>query len=77
MTLLVIAFPPIPGGGVLVFTIMFSTLGIPTEALIMVTAVEIVSEFFATGSNIMLLLLEIACGAARLGDLDRTVLAEN
>ena len=77
VTLLVIAFPPIPGGGVLVFTIMFSTLGIPTEALIMVTAVEIVSEFFATGSNIMLLLLEIACGAARLGDLDRTVLAEN
>lgn len=33
-------------------------------------------EFFATGSNIMLLLLEIACGAERLGDLDRAALAE-
>ena len=33
-------------------------------------------EFFATGSNIMLLLLEIACVAERLGDLDRAELAE-
>ena len=76
VTLLVIAMPPIPGGGVLVFTIMFSTLGIPAEALVMVTAAETVLEFFATGSNITLLLLEIACGAERLGDLDRAALAE-
>ena len=77
VTLLAIALPPIPGAGVLVFTIMFSTLGIPAEALVMVMAVEIVSEFFATGSNNFLLLLEIACGAGRLGDLDRAVLSED
>jgi hypothetical protein len=38
---------------------------------LIVTAAELVPEFFATGSNIMLLLLEIACGAGRIGDLDR------
>ncbi|MBQ1492330.1 MAG: cation:dicarboxylase symporter family transporter, partial [Blautia sp.] len=51
VTLLVIAMPPIPGAGLLVYTILFTRMGIPAQALVMATAVDVVVDFCNTGFN--------------------------
>ena len=73
-TLLAIAMPPIPGAGLLVFTALFSSLGIPPEALVLTTAADLVMDFIGTGINILLLIFQIACEAASFGSLDRKTL---
>ena len=62
-TLLAIAVPPIPGAGLMLFTILFTQLGIPEEALVMATAMDIVIDFYDTGFNIFALMLEMIAGA--------------
>ena len=74
VSLLTIAMPPIPGAGVLVYTVLFSSLGIPASAMALAATAELVIEFFATGVNVALLILQIACEAERFGELDRGVL---
>lgn len=74
VTLLVIALPPIPGAGLLVYTILFAQLGIPAEAFVMVTAIDVVIDFYDTGLNVLLLMLRVACEADALGKLNRAVL---
>ena len=74
VTLVVIAMPPIPGAGILVYTLLFARLGIPAEALVLATAIDVLADFCNTGSNIFLLLLQIARSAGSLGRIDREIL---
>ena len=74
VTLLIIAMPPIPGAGLLVYTMIFTNLGIPAEALVLVTALEVAADFINTGCNTMVLILHTASEASKLGKLDRTAL---
>ena len=76
-TLLAIAVPPIPGAALMLFTILFSQLGIPMEALVMATAMDIVCDFFDTGVNVFALMLEVAGGARAMKRLDQKVLQED
>ncbi len=69
------ALPPIAGSGILAFTILFGRLGIPTEALVVVSAVEVLSDFIDTGFNVMLRVMHLAGYAAKLGKVDRGVLS--
>lgn len=73
--LLTMALPPIAGSGILAFSILFSRLGIPTEALVVVSAVEVLSDFIDTGFNVMLRVMHLAGYAAKLGKVDRGVLS--
>ena len=73
-TLLAIAMPPIPGAGILVFTALFPSLGIPLEALVLTTAADLVMDFIGTGLNILLLIFQVACEAASFGSVDRKTL---
>lgn len=75
-TLLAIAVPPIPGAALMLFTILFSQLGIPMEALVMATAMDIVCDFFDTGVNVFLLVLEVVSGARSMKRIDRTRLLQ-
>lgn len=74
VTLLVIAMPPIPGAGILVYTILFARMGIPAEALVLATAIDVVVDFCNTGFNVLLLVLQIVGEAGALGSLDRAAL---
>ena len=76
VTLLVIAMPPIPGAGLLVYTILFTRMGIPAQALVLATAVDVVVDFCNTGFNVFLLVLQLAWEANDLRDLDRGALLE-
>ena len=73
-TLITIAMPPIPGADILCYTVLFSALGIPAEAIILATAVGIVLDYLDTGMNIMLMIFRITCDAKRLGKLDQRIL---
>lgn len=74
ITLLVSALPPLPGAGIMAFTVLFTRLGIPVEAMILVAAADVVIDFFDTGFNVALLLLQLARNAEGLGRLDRSAL---
>ncbi|MBR4703706.1 MAG: dicarboxylate/amino acid:cation symporter [Oscillospiraceae bacterium] len=73
-TLLAIALPPIPGSGILCYSILFSNLGVPAEAIALASAMDMVMDLFDTGFNVMLLQFQIACEAKRLDSLDRETL---
>ena len=72
--LLSIAAPPIPGSGITVYAILFTSLGLPPDAVMMATAIEMVSDYLYTGCTVALQILHVACEADRLGYLDRAVL---
>ena len=73
-TLLIIALPPVPGNSLLGVSILFGSLGIPMEALILATAIDIVMDFVDTGFNVMLLIFRITAEAGRQGVLEREAL---
>jgi len=73
-TLITIAMPPIPGADILCYTVLFSALGIPAEAIILATTVGIVLDYLDTGTNVLLMILQITCDAQRLDCLDRKIL---
>lgn len=74
VTLLVIAMPPIPGAGLLVYSILFARLGIPAEALVLATAIDVAVDYCNTGFNVLLLILQIACQGKSLGSMDQEIL---
>lgn len=75
-TLITIAMPPVPGADILCYTVLFSSLGIPAEAIVLATAVGILLDHLDTGMNVALMILQVACDAKRLGKLDQRVLLE-
>ena len=74
-TLITIAMPPIPGADILCYTVLFSSLGIPAEAIVLATAIGIVLDYLDTGANVMLLIFQLACDAKRLDNLDKKILS--
>lgn len=71
---LAIATPPIPGGGLATYAVLFAQMGIPAEALGMAIACETVLDFVITGFNqfnINFILLNLG---SKLGLVDRKTL---
>lgn len=66
--------PPIPGAGLLVYTILFARLGIPAEALVLATAIDVAVDYCGTGFNVLLLMLQIVYQGKALGSIDREIL---
>ena len=73
-TVLAIAAPPIPGGTLTCYTIMFTQLGLPTEALVVALALDVLCDFVATGMNMFCLQMELVIQSKRMGLLNETVL---
>lgn len=74
IALLAIATPPMPGACVLMYSILFAQLGIPSEAFLLAVAANLITDFHDTGYNVMGLLLEMTREGYVLGYLDRSVL---
>lgn len=73
--ILAIATPPIPGGALACYTVMFAQLGIPTEGLVVAMAVDVLFDFIATAVNMVLIEAELVLQGRNLNMLDRTVLS--
>ncbi len=73
-TLLSIASPPVPGGALTCFTVLFSQLGIPAEAVAAAAAVDSVLDFIGTAVSITCLQAELVLITDRLGMTDRDCL---
>ena len=71
---LAIASPPIPGGTLTCYTIMFAQLGIPAEALVVALALDVLCDFVATGMNMFCLQLELVIQAKRMDLLNKAMI---
>ena len=69
-----VATPPVPGANLLAYVALFTTLGIPADALLDAMIFDIVFGVFAGAANQAMLQLEMVFQANRLGLLDRDVL---
>ena len=73
-TILAIAAPPIPGGTLTCYTIMFSQLGLPAEALVVALALDVLCDFVATGMNMLCLQMELLIQSKGMGLLNDRLL---
>lgn len=72
--ILSVATPPIPGGGLATYAVLFSQLGIPSEALAVALACDTVFDFVITGIDQFCIPLVLLNAAGKLGFTDRDVL---
>lgn len=71
ISLLSMAVPPIPGGGLSVFTVMFVQLGIPGEAIALAVAINAILDFFMTAAGLSCLQIQVVYAAHSVGMLDQ------
>ena len=74
VVVLAIAAPPIPGGTLTCYSIMFTQLGLPAEALVVALALDVLCDFVATGMNMMCLQMELVIQSKRMGMLNEVIL---
>lgn len=68
--LLSIATPPIPGGALTCFTVLFAQLGIPAEAIALSMAADVLLDFLITASDLCCLQAELTLTTEKLCMLD-------
>ncbi len=56
---LAIAAPPIPGGALTCYTMLFVQLNIPSEAIPLIITLNVITEFFGTAVNVLCLQTEL------------------
>lgn len=76
-TLLAIATPPIPGGTITCYTVFFSQLGIPLEALSIAIALDLVMDFIITAMNLACLQIELTEVSHQMGMLNLNTLKKD
>ncbi|MBO7674979.1 MAG: cation:dicarboxylase symporter family transporter [Atopobiaceae bacterium] len=69
-----VATPPVPGANLLAYVVLFTTLGIPDDALLDAMIFDIIFGIFAGAANQTMLQLEMLNQANRFGLLDKTTL---
>jgi Na+/H+-dicarboxylate symporter len=69
-----VATPPVPGANLLAYVVLFSTLGIPDDALLDAMIFDIIFGIFAGAANQAMLQLEMITQANRFGLLDKEAL---
>ncbi len=69
--LLSMATPPIPGGTLSVFTVMFAQLGIPAGAVALAVAANAILDFFMTAAGLACLQVQVMLAAESVGMLDK------
>ena len=74
--ILSIATPPIPGGAMTAYTVLFTQLGIPAEGLAIALACDMIIDFLSTGGNQFMLPFALLNQAGKLGMVDRKILCK-
>ena len=71
---LAVAAPPVPGGGLTCYTMLFLQLDIPIEAVAITVALNVILEFFGTAVNLLCLQMELVELSGSLERLDLDIL---
>lgn len=74
--ILAVSTPPIPGGSMTTYTVLFAQLGIPAEAIALALACDALFDFIDTGFDQFTLPLTILPQAGKLGMVDRKILTD-
>lgn len=69
--ILAIATPPIPGGALSCYTILFLQLGIPTPGIALAISIDLVLDFLLTATNLYCLQSELVLLAGSMDMLDK------
>lgn len=72
--MLAIATPPVPGGSAAAYTMLFARLGLPTDALAIALAIDVIFDFIKTAANMYNLPLFLIGIGSRLGKVNLDVL---
>lgn len=72
-----ISVPPVAGGGAVVYSIIFPSLGIPMEAVALAIAIDVITDFFVTAFEVPLLPLTLANISRDLKMVDLDILRSN
>lgn len=72
-----IACPPVPGAMVTCYGMLLAQLGIPDEALALAVTLNVVLDFIMTGTDVLMILLELVYGAHQLQMLRHEVLCKS
>ena len=72
--ILAIATPPIPGGALSIFTVLFIQLNIPSEALALAIGIDLLVDYLVTAGDISCLQSELLLSADKMDLLDRRIL---
>ncbi len=72
--LLALAVPPVPGGGIVCYSILFLQLGIPVEALAIAVVLEILLDFISTALNMVAVPADLIRVANKLDMIDKETL---
>jgi len=75
-TLLLIAAPPVPGGGIAVLTMLYTKMGLPIDALAVALSIDFIFDIISTATNMYTLQLELIHAAGATGKLERDVLCD-
>lgn len=62
-----VSTPPIPGGAAATYTMLFLQLGIPSDALVITVALDMIFDFFLTSGDMLLLLVELFSISSKIG----------
>jgi Na+/H+-dicarboxylate symporter len=69
-----IATPPIPGGGAIAYSVLFSQMGIPEAALAVALAIDLIMDFVITAMEMYVLPLALINISSGLGLIDTDTL---
>ena len=72
--ILAVATPPIPGGGMASYVVLFLQMGIPAEAVAIALACDAILDFLATGFDQFALSMVLMDSVSKLGLVDRNKL---
>ncbi len=72
--ILSVATPPVPGGAIASYTVIFAQLGIPSEALVLALACDVFLDFLCTASDITTVPLILLNCAQKLKKVDNNIL---
>lgn len=74
ITLIAVAVPPIPGGGLAAYSVLFGLLGIPIEGLAAAIPIEMAMEYAATAVDLSVVQLMLVNIANKVKKLDISLL---
>lgn len=74
ITVITVALPPIPGGALACYTVLFMQLGIPAEAVALVMVLDVFIDFVSTGSDSTFIQCELLFEADHAGMLNKEIL---
>ena len=73
-TVVSVATPPIPGGGVVAYTILFAHMGIPSDAMAVAITIDILTDFAVTAFEMLCMPLSLIHTACQLNMIDTDIL---